>query len=190
MSVVLLIAAAVAAQGVSSKASAPPPVVVPVQEPRAQAIDVPAQIVAVAPPGPPTIVRAQAMLGPVVVVPVRVRITGGTQLLLDDTLRIARNASAGFTQSRNEAPERLCTTTRYYGSAERQSLNVQLYLRDSPEEGSAVNVSVSWQRPSGTASCGPDGSRTVSLSETVPLKEGQSATLQGDAGLTVTLSRR
>jgi hypothetical protein len=52
-----------------------------------------------------------------------------------------------------------------------------------------INVSVSWQRPSKTVGCAGEGTRQVQLTQTVPLAPGQSVTLQGDAGLTVTVSR-
>ena len=179
----LMMVAALAAQqgGMTSQSSAPPPVVI--------APSLPPPIVAV-PSTPPPMLRIAQPAEPRVIVAVHVRVAAGRQMLFDDTLRIARNAGASFTQSRSEAPVRLCATERYYGYGERESLNLQLNLREDPEAGPAVAVSVNWQRPSGTAACGPDGTRAVSLTESVPLKPGQSATLQGDAGLTVTLSRR
>ena len=162
-------------------ATAPPPVVVTTSPP---------PIIEVLPPAsPPPIVRASVPLDPPVVVPVRVRVVAGNRLLFEDTLRVARNASANFSQNRSEAPAKLCASDRYgYGSGQRESLSVQLYLTEG-EGLPAVNVTVNWQRPSGTADCGPGGSRTVSLSDSVPLKAGQTATLRGDAELIVSLSR-
>jgi hypothetical protein len=52
-----------------------------------------------------------------------------------------------------------------------------------------VNVTVSWQRPSKTPSCGGNGTRQVQLTQSVPLAPGQSVAIEGDAGLQVMLSR-
>jgi len=164
-------AAIIAAQ---SQASSPPP------------------IVAVA-PTPPPIVRVAGDLmiadAPVPAFPVRVRVMAGGQQLLNDTFRVGRNAGASYTESRSEAPDMVCSNQRYYGSQQRYSLNVNLYLRDDGTNGPAVNVTVRWQRPAKLMTCGGDGSREVQLSQTVPLAPGQSVTLQGDAGLAVSISR-
>jgi hypothetical protein len=146
-------------------------------------------MIAVSTPVAPPMMRT-VTFPPRVIVPVRLRIMPGNQVLLDDTLRLARGSSASFTQSRTEAPARFCEAEGYYGAGERQSLNVSLYLRGETNADPQVNVSVSWQRPSGTAACGAGSSRSVSLSESVTLAQGQSATVRGDAGLVVTLSRR
>lgn len=137
-------------------------------------------------------VAADALLPPVVpvtAVPVRIRVTAAGRELFNDTLRVTRNASASYQESRSEAPESVCTGERYYSSQERYSLNINLYLRDETPPGPAVNVSVNWQRPSVNVFCGGEGSRSVQLTQTVPLAPGQSTTIEGDAGLTVTVSR-
>ena len=121
--------------------------------------------------------------------PVRVRISAGSQVLFNDTLRVAGFSGASFQQSRSEAPETTCSPERYYGLSRRDSLSVNLYQRDDATAGPMINVTVSWTRPSQTLGCGGEGTRQVQLTQTVPLKPGQSVTLQGDAGLTVTVSR-
>jgi hypothetical protein len=120
---------------------------------------------------------------------VHLRITAGNRELYNDTLRVTRNAGASYSESRSEASEGACAGGRYSGSSERHSLNIQLYLRDDMQSGQAVNVSVDWKRPSDNIVCGGEGSRTVQLTHTVPLTPGQSTTLHGDAGLTVTITR-
>jgi len=52
-----------------------------------------------------------------------------------------------------------------------------------------INLTVSWQRPTKATGCAGDGTRQVQLTQTVPLGPGQSVTIDGDAGLSVTLSR-
>ena len=126
---------------------------------------------------------------PTVVIPVRVRITAGNHELLSDTFRISRNDGASYQQSRSEAPVGCSEQRPRYGSQQRNSLNLNLYLRDDGSGTPMVNVSVQWQRPSAPPVCVGEGSRQVQLSQTVPLAAGQAVTLQGDAGLTVTLSR-
>jgi hypothetical protein len=120
-------------------------------------------------------------------VPVRIRVSARGRLLFDDVLRVARNSGASYQQYRNEAAETVCAE-RYSNSQDRNTLSINLGIREEPPMGPSVSVSVNWQRPSEDDICG-DGTRTVQLSQTVPLAPGQSATIQGDAGLTVTLSR-
>ena len=122
------------------------------------------------------------------VVPIHIRITSGRQVLLDDTLRVGPG-SASFNQNRSEASEAICPNGSPYNSGNRQSLGVQLHLTNNTQTGQFVRVSVNWQRPAGTG-CNGEASRTVSLSESVPLVAGQTATVTGDAGLVVTLSRK
>ena len=166
---------AVAQAQMVSQASAPPPIVTVV-------------------PTPP-VVRAMRTTGdlvpgtPVPVIIVRVRVTAAGQQLLNDTFRVSRNASASYQESRSEAPDIMCSTQRSYGSQQRYSLNVNLYLRDDGTNGPAVNVSVRWQRPAKLMTCGGEGSREVQLTQTIPLAPGQSMTVEGDAGLAVTISR-
>ena len=123
------------------------------------------------------------------VVPVHVRVAAGGQQLFNDTLRVSASAGATYQESRSEAPEVVCSVERYYGSQQRYSLNINVYLRDQSAGPPLVNVSVSWQRPSAMASCGAEGTRQVQLMQTVPLGPGKTVTIQGDAGLSVTLSR-
>lgn len=128
-------------------------------------------------------------MAPVAAMPVHVRVMAGERQLLNDTFRITSNAGASYQESRSEAPEAICAGERYYSSQERYSLNINLYLRESPPTGPMVNVSVTWQRPSRMPSCSGEGSRQVQLTQTVPLAPGQTVTIQGDAGLSVTISR-
>jgi hypothetical protein len=156
----------------------------------------PSPVVAVAPPAPP-IVRSSRIVSDVRMtdalvpaVPVRVRVTAGGQQLLNDTFRVNRNAGASYQESRSEAPDTVCPNQRYYGSQERYSLNFNLNLRDDMSNGRpGINISVRWQRPSSLPTCAGEGSREVQLTQTVPLDPGQSVTIQGDAGLEVTVSR-
>jgi hypothetical protein len=178
---VIFAAGAAAQGGMISQATVPPAVT----------------LVAAPAPAPPPVVRGARMGNDVIavdmtavpVVPVRVRVVAGGQQLFDDTLRVSRTASASYQESRSEAPETVCAAQRYYSSQERYSFNINLYLRDETPIGPSVNVTVRWQRPSKMPACGGEGSREVQLTQTVPLAPGQSTTIQGDAGLLVTISR-
>lgn len=173
------IAAAAAAQGSIAQSSSPAPITVVPTPPMPP-------IVAIAPIAPPIVRNSLTLAVPM---PVRVRVTAGAQVLFNDTLRVSRISGARYEESRSEAPETACPSERYFSSSQRYSLNVNLYLRDDSTVGSLVNVSVSWQRPSRAVGCGGEGTRQVQLTQTVPLAPGQSVTLQGDAGLSVALSR-
>jgi hypothetical protein len=175
MSAIVSLAVAAALQaGMIAQSSSPAPVVV-------TPIRAPIDATGVIPAYPEGATAVAAM-------PVRVRVTAGGEQLLNDVFRINRNASASYQVSRSEAPESSCQPASYSGSQERYSLNLNLYLRGETTD-PMVNVSVSWQRPTKPLDCVGDGSRQVQLTQTVRLPPGQSVTIQGDAGLSVTLSR-
>ena len=177
-----IVAASAAQSGMIAQSSAPPPITV-VETPAPMPMP---PIIAV-PPSPPSLIRGN--IKPAVPIPVRIRVTAGSQLLFSDTMRVSRVSGASYQQSRSEAPETVCPTDRYLFSSQRNSLNVNLYLREDTTAGSMLNVSISWTRPSRGVGCGGEGSRQVQLTQTVPLAAGQSMTLQGDGGLTVSVSR-
>ena len=157
----------------------------------------PPKIVTVTPAPPPPIARSDRIANAPVIsepvsvpaVPVRVRVTANGNQLLNDVFRVGRNGGASYQESRAQAPNILCPNQRYYGTQDRYSLNVNLYLRDDNPGGPSVNLTVRWQRPATPLTCTSDGSREVQLTQSVPLGPGQSVTVQGDAGLAVTLSR-
>ena len=179
-----LFAIATAAQGVAVTSTAsPPPVIVSLQAPP------PSDVISAAP------VMAAGRI-PVVVQPndvarVRLRVVAGNQTLFNDELRVGRSSGASYSQSRSEAPEINCSAGRYYGGGgDRNSLNVQLYYRDDPQVAPAINLNLTWQRPTSSSACPDEGTRSVSLTQTVRLASGETETIRGDAGLVVTLSRR
>lgn len=182
---IVLFAAATMQTGIAvTNARAAEPVVVTLEQPSSTMIDTAPQIVTgsrIARPYPQT---------PPVVVPVRLRVTAGNRVLFDDVLRVAANSGASHTESRHEAGDAVCFRPGHYGSGERHALNINLSWRQDATVGTAVNVSVNWQRPSeGSDPCVGEGTRTVALSQTVPLSEGGSQTIRGDGGLAVTISR-
>ena len=181
----LLLIAAAASQvsGMASSSKAPDAAVLSLEQPNSAGIDVMPRIVAV------PLVPPFSHVPPVVVFPISVRVAAGGKILFNDTLRVAAGSAASFSENRSEASLTTCPG-RPYESTERSSLSVQLYLRDNQATGPAVNVSVNWQRPAPGSTCANDGTRSVQLGQTVQLQPGQSATIAGDAGLLVTLTRR
>ena len=169
---------AAATQGMAVTATTPPPPMV---------VSVP-----VAPPAPIMAVGRIPMVAKANdVARVRLRIVAGSQTLFDDELRVGRNSGASYSVSRSEAPLINCSSDRYYGGGgDRDSLNVQLYYRDDVQGAPAINVNVTWQRPAAGTTCPNEGTRSVSLVQTVPLASGETETIPGDAGLVDTLTRR
>ena len=180
----LMLLAALAAQGAGIVSNSKPPqaVVVSLEQPSTIGISASPRIVA-------TAAAAQIDAQPAnVAVPIGVRVSVGNRILFSDTLRVAPGSGANYSENRSEAAPTSCPALRPYEAVERSSLSIQLYLRDNPA-GNAVNVSVSWQRPA-PGSCSSDATRSVQLGQTVQLAPGQTATIEGDAGLLVTLTRR
>lgn len=152
--------------------NSPPPVVSTVVPP-------PPVIVPVAPP--PLVMPSDFFNRPVTTIAVRASL--GSAILLDDRFRVGRSG-ASFNQNRSETGEGDCQPT--YANTARQSLSVN--IRPEGPSKDHYRVSVNLMRPSGT--CEASGSRGVSVEQTVELKPGQSASIQGDGGLRVDLSRR
>jgi hypothetical protein len=181
---ILLAAAAVQTAGIATNSKPAETVILSLEDSASTGIDVAPRIVAVG--GVPSLQERP----PLLVTPITVRVTAGNRILFNDTLRVSENSSASYSENRSEAAMVVCPPPRSYESSDRSSLSIQLYLRDNRTTGEAVNISVNWQRPAPGSACGNDGTRTVQLGQTVPLQPGQSTTIEGDAGLVVTLTRR
>jgi len=123
-------------------------------------------------------------------IPVEVHVTAGDKLIYSDTLLVARNAGAGYSQSRSEASIAPCPENLSHNRSQQTSLNIQLYWNDMGAAGSGTNISVQWQRPQTDGDCLSNGTRGVQINQMVRLAPGESATIRGDAGLTVRVTRR
>jgi hypothetical protein len=181
---IILLAAAATVQnaGIATNSRPAEAVVVSLEAPSSNAIDVTPRIVAV-----PSAGLAVQPAPPVL--PVELRVTAGNRVLFHDTMRVARNNGASYNESRQEASATQCEPSRSYDNGDRQSLNVQLYLQD-PQENPRISVSVNWQRPVAGGDCASDGTRSVQVSQSFRLERGRAITIQGDAGLTVTVTPR
>jgi hypothetical protein len=180
----LFAAAAVQTAAIATNSRPSETAIVSLEQSASTGIDIAPRIVAVG--AAPSLQERPALQ----VSPIAVRVTAGNRILFNDTLRVAEGSGASYSENRSEAAAVTCPAPRPYETSDRSSLSVQLYLRDNRTTGEAVNISVNWQRPAPGSACGDDGTRSVQLGQTVQLQPGQSATIQGDAGLVVTLTRR
>ena len=151
--------------------------------------DVPTQVV-LEPVATARIATPAPAVQPDPAIPIEVHVSVGDKLLYSDTLSVARNAGASYSQSRSEASAAPCPENLSYNRSQQTSLNIQLYWNDLGAGGSAANVSVQWQRPLAGTDCTSNGTRGVQINQTVRLTPGESATIRGDAGLTVRVTRR
>ena len=158
-----LLTAAIAIQAVASK--------LPVTE-------VPPPVVAV----PPPIVRPLSARPIRPTMRVRVRITAGDELLLNDRFWISHQL-ASANQTRQEALGPNCPEAR-------GTLNRQVQFQLMPwSDGSLgrYRAEVRWARPV-LMGC-EVGTRTASIEQMVQLLPGQTVVLQGDGGLRLELTR-
>lgn len=165
---------------VSNSVSPPPPVVVSLEPAPPTAI--------VAVPTRPSL-AAQAvssrdsLFPPLPPVLVSVRIYAGNRLLLSDKLRVRRyNASAML--QRYEAPAEDCPP----GSSPtaQTSLTFQINREGSkgPDE---FFMGLTWNRP--LDECQIQGSRGISMAQSVTIKPGKTTVVNGDGGLRLEFSR-
>ncbi len=167
-----LLAAAAAMQGIATTSVSPPPIIA-VPSPPARALSA----------GPATNPAAAAV--PFIV---DVTVSAEGKLLWRGPLRVARGWGANFTQTMSQTPPAICPGLSRYDGDYRDML--AFHVRVHEVEPDSVNVSVNWQRPAADWSCSNAGLRTVQIGQTVVLNAGRSVTLEGDAGLRITLTRR
>jgi hypothetical protein len=116
--------------------------------------------------------------------------SAGGKTLWRGSLRLGAPGGANFQRTLTEAPPEGCATggePAYSGV--RDSFRVQLNASSRDDEKPRQSFTVEWQRPADQC-VGGVTTRTVQLSGSLQLKPGQSATVEGDAGLTLRFSRR
>jgi hypothetical protein len=130
---------------------------------------------------------AGASPGPYIV---EVDASAGGRPLWHGNLRISERTGASFQRTLSEAPPETCAASSgmsYPGFRDSFSVNIN---PSSEERGiQRQNVRVEWQRPSEDCA-GGSIQRTVQVSGIVQLIPGKPATVQGDGGLVVRLTRR
>ena len=118
-----------------------------------------------------------------------VRISSPEGLLWQGTVRVGQNQSGSYSQSFSQASADNCPPNSPYDRSERSSLNFNVYVQNYGQGRPSYRVDASWGRPIKVPNCGESGTRTVQINQGVMLDPGQSATIQGDAGLQVELTR-
>jgi len=121
-----------------------------------------------------------------------VEVRSGNDILWSGPMRVAESLPANFNRQKLDAPDVACPP--YAGrNGQRSSLSVSLSTsgRAVPDQRFALRVT--WERPSLGAerSCEPQqGTRTVGLNQSFDLAPGQSTTITGDGGFSITIRRR
>jgi hypothetical protein len=118
-----------------------------------------------------------------------VRISSPAGVLWQGTLRVGQNQGASYSQSLSQASPMVCPTTSPYDRSERSSISFNAYVQNSGEFGSIYRIDASWGRPTAEAGCGERGTRTVQVSQGLSLDPGETAVVEGDAGLRVEVTR-
>lgn len=130
---------------------------------------------------PPAVSAPTQMIG--------VRVSSPQGVLWQGTLRIAENQSASYSQNLSQASTLVCPPGSPYDRSERTSVSFNVYAQNYGQGRPNYRVDASWARPIVDANCGESGTRTVQINQSVTLEPGQTATIEGDAGLRVELSR-
>jgi hypothetical protein len=133
------------------------------------------------------VVPAVVTEGPIETLAVRVSSPEG--VLWQGTLRVGQNQSGSYSQSLSQASADNCPPNSPYDRSERSSLNFNVYVQNYGQGRPSYRVDASWGRPIKVANCGESGTRTVQINQGVMLEPGQTATIKGDSGFRVELTR-
>ena len=118
-----------------------------------------------------------------------VRVSSPEGVLWQGTLRVAQNQGGSYSQSFSQASADNCPPNSSYDRSERSTLNFNVYVQNYGQGRPSYRVDASWGRPIKVANCGESGTRTVQINQGVFLDPGETATIEGDAGLRVELTR-
>ena len=119
-----------------------------------------------------------------------VKVSSPQGVLWQGTLRVAENQSASYSQNLSQASTVVCPPGSPYDRSERSSVSFNVYTQNNGQGRPNYRLDVSWGRPIVDANCGESGTRTVQITQSVTLDAGQTATIEGDAGLRVELGRQ
>ena len=118
-----------------------------------------------------------------------IRVTAGTSLLWEGSLRTGRSAAV-YRNDRSEAPAVPCPMNYRPDASVRSSFMVSITRDRGGPHADRHEVSVNWSRPSDDRSCDQSGIRRIELKQTPTIAPGDEVTLSGDAGLRVWIRRR
>ena len=119
-----------------------------------------------------------------------VRISSPQAVLWQGTVRVAENQGASYSENMSQASTMTCPPNLPYDRSERSSVSFNVYSQNYGQGRPNYRLDVSWARPIIDPNCGESGTRTVQINQAVMLDPGETATVEGDAGLRVQLTRQ
>ena len=120
---------------------------------------------------------------------ISVRLSSPQGVLWSGTLRVANNQGASYSQHLSQASTHLCPANSPYDRSERSSVSFNVYAQNHGQGTPSYRIDASWARPIKEANCLESGTRTVQVNHAVALEPGQTAVIEGDAGLRVEVTR-
>lgn len=132
--------------------------------------------------GPPASVEGQ-------IDQLSVRVSSPQGVLWQGALRVANNQGASYSQNLSQASTHACPTNSPYDRSERSSVSFNVYAQNYGQGTPSYRIDASWARPIKEANCLESGTRTVQINHAVALQPGQTAAIEGDAGLRVEVTR-
>ena len=118
-----------------------------------------------------------------------VRVSSPQGVLWQGTLRVANNQGASYSQNLSQASTHACPPNSPYDRSERSSVSFNVYAQNHGQGTPSYRVDASWARPIKESNCLESGTRTVQINHAVALQPGQTAVIEGDAGLRVEVTR-
>lgn len=122
---------------------------------------------------------------------VNVRVTAGSELLWQGELTVSRGVGARYSQEKNDAAPTRCADvpSRRQNVTRRVAVSLsQTYYGEGNSD--SYSIRIEWTRPADLDNCTGAGDRTIQMTQNVSLPNGQSITVDGDAGLHVVLTRK
>ena len=118
-----------------------------------------------------------------------VRVSSPQGVLWQGNLRVANNQGASYSQNLSQASTHPCPPNSPYDRSERSSVSFNVYAQNYGQGTPSYRIDASWARPIKEANCLESGTRTVQINHAVALQPGQTAVIEGDAGLRVEVTR-
>jgi hypothetical protein len=188
----ILLLAQIAQTGVVTNVMHPPPPVMVAIEPSPPAIVAvpsapgkPTTVVVPANPSKPVTTASvrDSLFPPLPPAIVTVRIYAGKRLLLTDKLRVRRYNATALLQ-RYEAPADECPPGSSPTAQSSLTFQINREASKSPDE---FFIGLTWNRP--LNECRIEGSRGVSMAQSVIIKPGKTTVVNGDGGVRIEFSR-
>lgn len=119
-----------------------------------------------------------------------VRVSSPAGVLWEGTLRVGQNQGASYSQNLSQASRYICPPNSPYDRSERSSISFNVYVQNYGDAGMSYQIDASWGRPTPEPTCKATGTRTVQVNKTISLQPGETAVVEGDAGLKVEVTRK